>query len=81
MTAFREAGFQVTRPRATLYLWMPVPTRESSAEYCHRLLESGAVVLLPGSALGEAGEGFVRAAFTVPAERYSEAAERAFRLG
>jgi LL-diaminopimelate aminotransferase len=81
VSAFEGAGFTVTPPRATLYLRMPVPTRERSVEYCRRLLESEAVVLLPGSALGEAGEGFVRAAFTVPVERYAEAAERAVRLG
>jgi LL-diaminopimelate aminotransferase len=78
--AFAAAGFSVTTPRATLYLWMPVPTRESSAEFCHRLLETEALVLLPGSALGEGGEGYVRAALTIPPERYGEASERARRI-
>jgi LL-diaminopimelate aminotransferase len=78
--AFAQAGFEVSPPQATLYLWMAVPAGEGSVEYCRRLLESEAVVLLPGSALGEAGEGYVRAAFTVPVDRYAEAAERALRL-
>lgn len=80
VTAFGEAGFDVTPPCATLYLWMPVPTDEGSVQFCRRLLEAEAVVLLPGSALGDAGEGYVRAAFTVPAEKYAEAAERALRI-
>ncbi len=59
---------------------MPVPTDEPSAEFCRRLLESEAVVLLPGSALGAGGEGFVRAALTVPPERYAQVSDRARRL-
>jgi LL-diaminopimelate aminotransferase len=80
VTAFEEAGFEVTTPRATLDLWMPVPKAESSVDFCTRLLESEAVLLLPGSALGDAGEGYVRAAFTATVDRYAEAAEHALRL-
>jgi LL-diaminopimelate aminotransferase len=78
--AFDAAGFSVTPPRATLYLWMPVPTGEPSSQFSRRLLESEALVLLPGSALGEGGEGYVRAALTIPPERYGEASERARRM-
>lgn len=74
--AFRSAGFEVEPPAATLYLWMRVPTGEPSAPYCRRLLEEAGVVLLPGAAMGAAGEGWVRAAFTVPPEVYDEAAAR-----
>lgn len=77
--AFREAGFDVTRPRATLYLWMPVPTGEPSAPFCRRILSEAAVVLLPGAAMGSAGEGWVRAALTVPPETFPEAAARVGR--
>lgn len=76
VAAFREAGFEVVAPRATLYLWMPVPTGEPSTTFCLRVLESRSVVLLPGAALGGAGEGYVRAALAVPPERYREAATR-----
>ena len=78
--AFDAAGFSVTPPRATLYLWMPVPTGEPSVQFSRRLLESEALVLLPGSALGEGGEGYVRAALTIRPERYGEASERARRI-
>lgn len=74
--AFRSAGFRVELPVATLYLWMPVPTREPSDRFCRRVLEEGGVVLLPGEAMGSAGEGWVRAALTVPPDVYAEAAER-----
>lgn len=74
--AFREAGFEVEPPRATLYLWMPVPTAEDSGDFARRVLEETGVVLMPGSALGDGGEGYVRAALTVPEARLREAGRR-----
>lgn len=74
--AFRAAGFEVATPEATLYLWMPVPTGEPSVAFCRRLLEEVGVVLLPGAALGEAGEGRMRAALTLPPAQYEEVADR-----
>ena len=76
VAAFREAGFRIDPPRSTLYLWMPVPTDESSEAFARTLLEQEAVVLMPGSSLGAGGEGYVRAALTLPEDRYAEAAER-----
>lgn len=74
--AFREAGFEAEPPRATLYLWMPVPTAEDSGDFARRVLEETGVVLMPGSALGDGGEGYVRAALTVPEARLREAGRR-----
>jgi LL-diaminopimelate aminotransferase len=74
--AFREAGFEVRSPRATLYLWFPIPTSESAEDFCRRLLLDSGVVLLPGSAMGEGGEGFVRASLVLPPERYGEVGRR-----
>lgn len=74
--AFRGAGFEAEPPRATLYLWMPVPTDEASEDFARRVLEETGVVLMPGSALGDGGEGYVRAALTVPEGRLREAGRR-----
>ncbi|MDP2498703.1 MAG: aminotransferase class I/II-fold pyridoxal phosphate-dependent enzyme [Candidatus Palauibacterales bacterium] len=74
--AFRGAGFEAEAPRATLYLWMPVPTDEASEDFARRVLEETGVVLMPGSALGAGGEGYVRAALTVPEGRLREAGRR-----
>ena len=76
VTAFTRAGLAVTSPRATLYLWFEVPSSESSRDFALRLLEEQALVLLPGSALGDGGEGYLRAALTLPRDRYEEAAAR-----
>jgi LL-diaminopimelate aminotransferase len=74
--AFRAAGFELEVPRATLYLWMRVPGDQSSESFCLRMLEEAHVVLLPGSALGKGGEGFVRASLTLDPDQYAEACAR-----
>lgn len=76
VAAFTRAGLAVTSPRATLYLWFEVPSSESSRDFALRLLEEQALVLLPGSGLGDGGEGYLRAALTLPKDRYEEAAAR-----
>ncbi len=76
VAAFRAAGLPVVAPRATLYLWFPVPTSESSEAFCRRLLQEAHVVFLPGSSMGPGGEGFVRASLTLPEDLYGPACER-----
>jgi len=80
VAGFREAGFQVEPPRATMYLWIPVPTQETSLDFCRRVLEAEGVIVLPGSALGKGGEGFFRVALTTSESRLEEAARRLGRI-
>ncbi|HWP37408.1 MAG TPA: aminotransferase class I/II-fold pyridoxal phosphate-dependent enzyme [Gemmatimonadales bacterium] len=77
---FRQAGFDVESPRATMYLWIPVPGGIPSAEFARQLLETEGVLLLHGSAFGAGGEGFFRVALTVAEQRLEEAAERTGRM-
>jgi len=74
--SLRDAGFEVRSPRATPYLWIPVPGGRSSAEFAGLALERTGVVVMPGSDLGEGGEGWFRVALTRPPGEYGEAAER-----
>jgi LL-diaminopimelate aminotransferase len=78
--ALAAAGFDVTPPRATLYLWVPVPEGVPSQQFATRAMEEEGVVTLPGSAFGPSGEGFFRVALTVGAERLEEAAGRLGRV-
>jgi len=77
--ALTGAGFEVTVPRATMYLWVPAPGGDDEAFARRALVEEG-VVVLPGSALGQGGRGFFRIALTVSRERLVEAAGRLGRL-
>lgn len=78
--ALCKAGFEIEAPRATMYLWIPVPGGEPSRGFARRCLDEGGVMVLPGAALGAGGEGFFRIALTVPEDRLAEAAERLGRL-
>jgi LL-diaminopimelate aminotransferase len=78
--AFSAAGFDCTAPKATMYLWVPLPRSLPSAEFAERLLEEQGVIVLPGSAFGEGGEGYFRVSFIAPPERIREAAQRAAKV-
>lgn len=80
VAAFRAAGFDVVEPRATMYLWIPVPGGEPSRDFARRCLDQEGVMVLPGAGLGDGGEGFFRIALTVPEDRLEDAASRLGRL-
>jgi aspartate/methionine/tyrosine aminotransferase len=54
VAAFRAAGFACDVPRATMYLWIPLPEGVPSALFADRLMEDEGVVVLPGSASARA---------------------------
>jgi LL-diaminopimelate aminotransferase len=74
--ALREIGVDVPAPKATIYVWAPVPVGHSSASYCEMVLEESGVVVSPGGAYGPNGEGFFRISLTIADARLSEAVER-----
>jgi LL-diaminopimelate aminotransferase len=74
--ALREIGVDVTPPRGTIYVWAPVPDGHTSASYCELVLEESGVVVSPGGAYGQSGEGWFRISLTVADDRLSEAVER-----
>jgi LL-diaminopimelate aminotransferase len=76
VAALRAMGIDVPAPRATFYVWFPVPAGATSAGFCRAVLEATGVVLTPGTAFGEHGEGYARIALTVPVPRLREAMDR-----
>jgi len=72
----REIGVDVAAPRGTIYVWAPVPDGHTSASYCELVLEESGVVVSPGGAFGQSGEGYFRISLTVADERLAEAVER-----
>lgn len=77
--AFRAAGFEVSVPSATMYLWIPLPDGVASKAFAERCMEQEGLIVLPGSGFGAGGEGFFRISFIVPPDRLREAAVRAGR--
>jgi LL-diaminopimelate aminotransferase len=82
LDAVRPLGYPVTTPRATLYVWLPMPRRYStSLEFTADLLNRTGVVVAPGTGFGSAGEGYVRVALCVTEERLAEAGRRMKEAG
>jgi LL-diaminopimelate aminotransferase len=79
--SLREMGFAIEAPKATFYLWVPVPKGFTSRSFSLEILAKAGIVLTPGSGFGAAGEGYVRATFTVSVDRIREAVERIKKLG
>jgi LL-diaminopimelate aminotransferase len=77
----RSLGWTIPTPKATLYVWVPVPKGYTSAEFVSLLLEKCAIVVPPGNGYGDGGEGFFRIALTVSEERLSEAIQRMKQAG
>jgi LL-diaminopimelate aminotransferase len=76
VAALREGGFAVDRPKAAMYLWVPLPEGVASMPFCRRALEEEAVVVLAGASFGPAGEGYFRIALTAGPDRLREAVNR-----
>ena len=69
-------GWDYTPPKGTFYLWVPTREGESSVDLTARLFEKAHIVVAPGSAYGEFGEGYIRFSLTVPDDRLEDAMER-----
>lgn len=67
-----KVGWQIPKPKATCYVWAPVPEGYTSAGLAETLLGDAGVLVTPGSAYGEQGEGYVRFSLTVQGERQQE---------
>jgi LL-diaminopimelate aminotransferase len=80
VAALAKIGLAVEPPKATMYLWVPLPEGLASAPFAEQLLEEEYVAVLAGSSFGPAGEGYFRIALTVNEERFSEAASRLSRV-
>lgn len=71
-----EMGLSFSLPKASIYFWVEVPSGYSSASFATHILDRAGVVLSPGSAYGNCGEGFIRITLSVKDDRLLEALER-----
>lgn len=76
-------GWNLEKPRATFYVWAPVPPGyETSADFAATLLRDCQVLVIPGTAYGEAGEGFFRMSLTLKGEdKLGQIAKAISRIG
>jgi LL-diaminopimelate aminotransferase len=76
LSALRSLGLDPATPKASLYVWCPIPTGFTSQQFATHLLEEAGVSLTPGTVFGQQGEGFVRIALTSPIEQIEAAMQR-----
>ena len=74
--ALTSMGLKVDVPRASLYVWAPVPEGYESAEFAARLLEETDIVVTPGSSYGLHGEGYIRLSLTTPDDQVEKGCQR-----
>ena len=74
---FRELGLDCRTPRGAFYAFPSIKsTGMTSDEFCEKLLYSKRVALVPGTAFGEGGEGFVRASYCYSVDHIKSALHR-----
>jgi alanine-synthesizing transaminase len=66
-------GWDVPRPKATMFVWARIPTREEAQPFALRLLREAHVAVSPGSGFGADGEGYVRFALVENEQRIAQA--------
>ena len=76
VAGLNELGWNITPPKASMYLWVPCPVGMNSQDFFIKLLEKTGVVVTPGSAFGEAGDGYVRISLIEDCDRLQEALNR-----
>ena len=74
-----KLGLEANKPKATFYIWVKCPHGFTSSEFTAHILKAG-VLTTPGSGFGAPGEGYIRFALTVSAERTQEAVARIAKI-
>jgi len=73
-------GWKITPPRATFYVWAPVPEGYDSIGFASHVLDEVGVNITPGVGFGAHGEGYFRLSVTAPDARLAEAMKRMEKL-
>ncbi|MEH7342427.1 LL-diaminopimelate aminotransferase [Bacillus sp. JJ1532] len=76
LKALQEMGIKADCPKGSFFIWAAVPKGFSSSEFVNNVLEKTGVIVTPGTAFGEYGEGYFRISLSVPTERLREAIDR-----
>ncbi len=71
-----ELGWNIQPPRATFYVWAPVPDGYDSIGFASHVLDEVGVNITPGVGFGTHGEGYFRLSVTAPDARLEEAMAR-----
>lgn len=74
---FNKMGLNCFDPKGAFYIFPCIKsTGMTSQEFCEKLLESQKVAVVPGTAFGECGEGFIRVSYAYSIQEINIAMER-----
>jgi len=76
VNGLKDIGWEISRPKATFYVWAPVLDGYDSTGLAKAMLDKADLIVTPGNGFGKYGEGFVRMALTVESEKLKEAVSR-----
>ncbi|MDR3315097.1 MAG: aminotransferase class I/II-fold pyridoxal phosphate-dependent enzyme, partial [Coriobacteriales bacterium] len=76
LDALAAIGINCEAPKATIYVWAPVPEGYTSAAFTEKVLTEAHVIVTPGNGYGPDGEGYIRISLTTPDARLLEAIDR-----
>lgn len=77
VSGFNKIGLECREPKGAFYAFPSIKsTGMTSDEFCERLLYSKNVAVVPGTAFGASGEGFIRASYCYSVEHIKEAVSR-----
>ena len=77
VSGFNKLGLTCREPKGAFYAFPCIEsTGMTSEQFCERLLESKHVAVVPGTAFGDSGEGFVRVSYCYSTAHIKEALKR-----
>ena len=75
--AFNKMGYECFSPMGAFYIFPCIKSSGmKSEEFCEKLLREQKVALVPGTAFGESGEGYVRVSYAYSIKQITKATER-----
>ena len=78
---FKKMGLDCFEPLGAFYVFPCIKsTGMTSDEFCEKLLKTEKILVVPGNAFGDCGEGFIRACYASSMENIMEALKRIERF-
>lgn len=69
-----QIGWEIPDGQGTMFVWAPIPKNYTNSEkFAMDLMEQAGVIVVPGTAFGDLGEGYVRMALVYPVEEIRKA--------
>lgn len=77
LNELREMNLDTFEPQGAFYIFPSIKsTGMTSEEFCYKLIEQKRVACVPGTAFGEAGEGYIRCSYASSMDNLKKAAQR-----